>query len=62
MSAIPRRSLDQYLIWAGSLTVLVAVPGAVALHEAWLLAAAGAGWCVQHVGWAWRRRGMGGAA
>ncbi|MCP3756297.1 hypothetical protein [Streptomyces sp. TBY4] len=62
MSANLRRSLDQYLIWAGSLAVLVAVPGAVALHEAWLLAGAGAGWCVQHVGWARRRRAIGGAA
>ncbi|WP_405493533.1 hypothetical protein [Streptomyces sp. NBC_00096] len=62
MSANLRRSLDQYLIWAGSLAVLVAVPGAVALHEAWLLAAAGAGWCVQHLGWARHRRAIGGAA
>ncbi|WP_371644044.1 hypothetical protein OG974_20855 [Streptomyces sp. NBC_00597] len=62
MSANPRRSLDQYLIWAGSLTVLVGVPGAVAMHEAWLLLAAGIGWCVQHVGWARHNCRIGGAS
>ncbi|MFD9334246.1 hypothetical protein ACFWBF_07470 [Streptomyces sp. NPDC060028] len=62
MSATTRRSLDQYLIGAGSLTVLVGVLGAVALHDAWLLVAAGIGWCVQHVGWARHNRRIGGAA
>ncbi|MFJ6798859.1 hypothetical protein [Streptomyces sp. NPDC091268] len=62
MSANPRRALDQYLIWAGSLAVLVGVPGAVVMHDAWILAAAGLGWCVQHIGWANHRRHIGGAA
>ncbi|MFF6940770.1 hypothetical protein [Streptomyces lavendulae] len=61
MSATTRHSLNHYLIWAGSSAVLVGVPGAVALHSAWLLAAAGGGWCVQHIGWV-RHRRIGGAA
>lgn len=62
MSATPRRALDQWMIWTGSLAVVIGVPAAVVLHNPWLIVAAGIGWCVQHLGWFRHNRRFGGAA
>lgn len=44
------------LVWLGSLIALGSVAGAVAVHQAWLFAAAVLGFIVQNIGWAVRNR------
>ncbi|MFJ3501317.1 hypothetical protein [Streptomyces sp. NPDC090135] len=50
------------LVWFGSLIAVGSAAGAVAVHQAWLFAAAVLGFLVQHIGWAVRNRKLSGGA
>ncbi|MFB7410978.1 hypothetical protein ACFCZ2_27740 [Streptomyces sp. NPDC056202] len=56
MSARVPWGLELVLVWLGSLIALGSAAGAVAVHQAWLFAAAVLGFIVQNIGWAVRNR------
>ncbi|MGW4743979.1 hypothetical protein ACWEPR_04150 [Streptomyces sp. NPDC004290] len=56
MSARVPWGRELVLVWLGSLIALGSAAGAVAVHQAWLFAAAVLGFIVQNIGWAVRNR------
>jgi thiosulfate reductase cytochrome b subunit len=62
MSARVSWGLELVLVWLGSLIALGSAAGAVAVHQAWLFAAAVLGFIVQNIGWAVRNRKLFGGA
>ncbi|MEU8524858.1 hypothetical protein AB0C77_04555 [Streptomyces sp. NPDC048629] len=62
MSARVSWGRELVLVWLGSLIAVGSSAGAVAVHQAWLFAAAVLGFLIQHVGWAVRNRKLFGGA